>query len=106
MQYIFQAVGHFDFGNDGQHAEWTPVASFTNLADAQAFCDRENDEVQAEMLVVEETTCVDDHGYPLTRREWSQLYPNRVFANMDMTFCDGRVFVEGVGLVYTSGMSA
>lgn len=100
MQYIFQAVGHFDYGNPGEHAEWTPVASFKTLSDCQAFCDKANDEVQAEMLVVDENAMVDDYGYPCTRQEWAECYPERVFHNPNQTFFDGRIYVEGLGLVY------
>lgn len=78
---IWIAVGHFDYGYEGQHAEWTPVASFTSEADARAFVQTENDAVQAEMLIVDQIACVDDYGYPVTRREWADLYPERVVFN-------------------------
>lgn len=81
MQTIFQAVGYFS--TEAGSCTWTPVASFKSRADALAFIEAENDEVQADMLSLEEIVCVDDYGFPMTRREWSDTFPERVRCQAD-----------------------
>lgn len=81
MQMIFQAVGYYcsptpDGGWTSDPMVRRVAASFKARADAQAFCDRNNDAIQASELEVEEFTCVDDYGYPVTRTQYVELFPN------------------------------
>lgn len=78
MQTIFQAVGYFH--TEAGPCTWTPVATFKTRAEAEAFV-AENEEHG--VTEVEETTCVDDYGFPLTRREWAEVFPARVRCQAD-----------------------
>lgn len=69
MQFIFSAVGYYDFGG-ASCAERTVVACFTDRTAAEEFCKETNDAIQATELEVEESACVDNYGYPVSRAEW------------------------------------
>lgn len=51
------------------------VASFWTRANAQQFCDDQNDAVQACILEVEDVACVDRYGFPVSRVEYRELHP-------------------------------
>ncbi len=71
---IFQAVGYYHV--PGKPCARRVIASFKTEIDAQTFCDRNNDAIQATELEMQETTCVDNYGFPVTRAEYAELFPN------------------------------
>lgn len=78
MQTIFQAVGYFH--TEAGPCTWTPVASFKTRAAAEAFVAANEEHGVTD---VEETACVDDYGFPMTRKEWADLFPARVRCQAD-----------------------
>lgn len=50
------------------------VASFKRLDDAKAFAYEIDEEYQCEVCSIVSIACVDNYGYPVTRKEYADAY--------------------------------
>ncbi len=72
MNRIFVVFGEF-ITDDPVRPTRVDIASFKSRSDAAMFAWGENHKMQADVLEVEEITCVDDYGFPVSRLEYAEL---------------------------------